>query len=792
MRRAILPILLLPLLLSAACLEHSAYEPGGTTSADGGGTDGGGSDGGGSDGGGGDGGGSDGGELCGNGSIDPGERCDQNCPASCNDGNACTFDALIGGGSPCQAACEFTRIEACADGDGCCPAGCDETTDSDCPEYCGNGVINPGETCELGACDQPADCADQSACTLDLLTGNPNACTAQCAYLPVVHCVNGDGCCPAGCTQGTDSDCGGSCGNGERDSGETCDGDCPADCDDGDLSTYDVLAGSASTCSLTCTSIPEFRCETGDGVCPKGCERSTDFDCGAACGDGLLDAGEDCELPYLGYDCPPGTSGPASTCDPATCLIDESPCNPVCGDGIVHQSEDCDPLDFDTACGALPGTTYTGGTASCSASCVLDTSACTTCGDGAVEGDEACDDPGSLGCNLDCTLVTFGGTFPTCEPGHQRIFEHALVVAAAGSTTEQTLVLSGAPGVIAFDALDRTSSMGRAVLDASGALRFLPGPVAGITQLGFTYQTASGTQDGCVVIMVVDPTSAKVIGGGSWEDAQNWSGGSLPGSSDVALVDATAPVDVTSPMTVGGLQVTNESTLSLPATLTSALTPLNSVQAGGRIYGHLTPQGAVTLAGWLPAVSCAASLSLQAPTIVDSLIDYPASSCQLDLGSWRLTVLGDLSLPAGSILVMNVSGSILEVRGNLTLQSGIVGNLSSGELWILGDATLGLAASDFSGGHKTIVRSDSSQSLAASYLGNARFDGAGQLTLATALSVAGTLTLGRPLNPSGGVVSAQSLILESGFFTTETANFQANSCTEVGSPTTTCQDLGFP
>ena len=48
-------------------------------------------------------------------------------------------------------------------GDGCCPAGCNLTVDSDCSATCGNGVVEAGETCDGVNC--PTDCNDGNACT---------------------------------------------------------------------------------------------------------------------------------------------------------------------------------------------------------------------------------------------------------------------------------------------------------------------------------------------------------------------------------------------------------------------------------------------------------------------------------------------------------------------------------------------------------------------------------------------------------------------------------------------------
>ncbi len=72
------------------------------------------------------------------------------------------------------------------------------------PQNCGNGDIDPGETCD-GDC--PTSCDDEDPCTDDLLTGSAANCTAECFFSPITVCDSGDGCCPDGCDQATDSDC---------------------------------------------------------------------------------------------------------------------------------------------------------------------------------------------------------------------------------------------------------------------------------------------------------------------------------------------------------------------------------------------------------------------------------------------------------------------------------------------------------------------------------------------------------------------------------------------------------
>lgn len=74
--------------------------------------------------------------CCGDGIVDQGagETCDppSSCPTSCQAGQACTAGVMQGSPDTCSAACITAPITTCADGDGCCLASCDVTTDTDC------------------------------------------------------------------------------------------------------------------------------------------------------------------------------------------------------------------------------------------------------------------------------------------------------------------------------------------------------------------------------------------------------------------------------------------------------------------------------------------------------------------------------------------------------------------------------------------------------------------------------------------------------------------------------------
>ncbi len=147
-------------------------------------------------------------EDCGNGRLDTGETCDppETCPTSCDDSNPCTQDVLAGSAQRCNAACSHTPIQECRDGDGCCPAGCDHSSDGDCSALCGNEQIDEGETCDPPA-SCPVSCDDSNPCTQDSMSGSADQCNLECRHEAISECTGGDGCCPPNCDYTSDPDC---------------------------------------------------------------------------------------------------------------------------------------------------------------------------------------------------------------------------------------------------------------------------------------------------------------------------------------------------------------------------------------------------------------------------------------------------------------------------------------------------------------------------------------------------------------------------------------------------------
>src|SRR5262245_32051123 len=81
-------------------------------------------------------------------------------------------------------------VSQCVSGDGCCPFPCrppqNGGTDADCylvPSTCGNGRLDPGETCDFSDAAHvcPTSCSDGDPCTTDTIVGSAASCNVACA-----------------------------------------------------------------------------------------------------------------------------------------------------------------------------------------------------------------------------------------------------------------------------------------------------------------------------------------------------------------------------------------------------------------------------------------------------------------------------------------------------------------------------------------------------------------------------------------------------------------------------------
>ncbi len=359
--------------------------------------------------------------ACNDGKVDPGETCDPlaSCPTACAQVQ-CQLRTLEKPGT-CEAKCVNAGLQtACVNGDGCCPPGCNKTNDDDCGVVCGNGTVEPGETCDpLASC--PASCP-ALGCQLRILDG-AGTCAAKCVNAGMqTACINNDGCCPAGCNATNDSDCGAGCGNNVVEPGETCDplASCPTVCPPNKCQIRTLQ--NAGTCKAQCVDAgQQTACINNDGCCPAGCNANNDNDCTPVCGNGVVEKNETCDpLGSCPASCPQvacqlrkldngGTCqavcSPAGLqtacvngdgCCPNGCNANnDSDCKPVCGNKVVESGELCDG-NCPVACAKTSYTCYeqSGSAATCDLTC---NSPVTKCGS---KGDSCCPFDGAGGCGL--------------------------------------------------------------------------------------------------------------------------------------------------------------------------------------------------------------------------------------------------------------------------------------------------------------------------------------------------------------------------------------------------------
>ena len=166
----------------------------------------------------------------------------------------------------------------------------DAEIDSSQPSVCGDGETSGEERCDGDCPTSPLACDDQDACTTDSLEGSAAACSALCLNEPIVTCDGGtsDGCCPAGCTEDTDADC----GTGNDDKGVPGSA-CTSDDDCGDNGLCDQSEGRVDGYCYTSLGCQSSQDCGGDGLCVQLTTGTT----------GCVDTCESIDDCREGYDC---------------------------------------------------------------------------------------------------------------------------------------------------------------------------------------------------------------------------------------------------------------------------------------------------------------------------------------------------------------------------------------------------------------------------------------------------------------------------------------------------------
>ena len=234
-----------------------------------------------------------------------------------------TYECVEG---ECDAECD--SHDDCDDGD-------DATTDickNDCTcvhnyePFCGNGILDSGEECELPSTSDNNYCCQSTETCYGYKFGTRDSkgfCNSGCVCAPdsfTYSCVE-DKC------------------NAECDSND--------DCDDDDPGTVDVCKNDC-----TCKHVDDPYC--GNGIIDVGEECEYDDDCledyycnncecelSDYCGDNEVDPGEECDDgAYNGIGCNPGRDTSCYYCSTNCTLIEKPPGS--CGDGNIDYEEQCD------------------------------------------------------------------------------------------------------------------------------------------------------------------------------------------------------------------------------------------------------------------------------------------------------------------------------------------------------------------------------------------------------------------------------------------------------------------
>jgi hypothetical protein len=265
------------------------------------------------------------------------------------------------------------------------------------PAACGNGRIDPGETC-----DPPSECQSscpEITCTRQRLLGTPDKCNVRCEEEKITTCTTGDKCCPraanSACNAVNDAECAAVCDNATVEAGETCDpkAECQrrADACKEDKDTLRTPTGDVSACTFACTE-RKRPCQAGDGQCPTTCTAATDPECGG-CGNGRMEAGETCDPPA---ECQRRAEMCRDDRDTIrTASGNAGACTFVC-------------MERKRACQAGDG--------ECPAGCAATADAdCAGCGNRRVDPGETCDPCTNTSCTSDRdTIRTPGGSAMSC------------------------------------------------------------------------------------------------------------------------------------------------------------------------------------------------------------------------------------------------------------------------------------------------------------------------------------------------------------------------------------------
>jgi cysteine-rich repeat protein len=588
-------------------------------------------------------------EECDDANSDLGDGCENNCKYSClstDSARNCTpADPCQGQGTcndnthTCTPGTPLADNTSCGTGKYCKTGVC--TT-----AMCGNGMVEPGETCDLGTSNGTTGSGCKANCTYECVTASTDCAAAPACQMPACSathaCENVADTSKNGMSCGTNLVCNNGacvaptavCGNGTTETGEQCDFG----------NGNGAGTGCEANCQFSCTILPD---SCNDGNPCNGTETCTMVTVNTR-------PGQKCSATAAPA---PGTScGTAKICLGQLCV------NSTCGDGFVDMpgGEQCEPPN----------------TATCSATCRN-----IVCGDAVRAGTEQCDD-GNLtnldGCDGACK-------FEQCHrvnslsiglpPGNQTstfCTTNALGGAIVGSVAkgEITDALNGgvtdgsitiALKALGLDDLTGTADPGLTLGVLTGTHVIGATTYNGNSDLDWWYTTAAS-----VIDAMRNPTTAltasitsKVINAGP---------------SDITITINLAGVPATLNMlrarltgTVGNATTPLSSTGGTPGHLASehlnpALTSFATVTAG-QLCGDVTAASLAAVPAPSALVGCSFTTCSQCYTTSNTLLDIIMSGCNTLLGTQITATKHDKVRTAGDVIVFQINNSTKRVTG---------------------------------------------------------------------------------------------------------------------------------
>jgi cysteine-rich repeat protein len=541
-------------------------------------------------------------EECDDANSTTGDGCDS-CKYSClstdNTRNCTPVDPCQGQGTcndtthVCAAGTPLADNTSCGTGKYCKASVC--TT-----AMCGNGMVEPGEICDLGSSNGTAGSGCKANCTYECVNAatdcpattfcNMNTCNTAHACAAVADTAKN------GMTCGTMLVCNNGncvaptavCGNGIKETGEAC-----------DFGTGNGANTGCTNCQFSCTILPD---SCNDGNLCNGTETCTMVTVGGQ-------AGQKCNA----------TAAPAqgTTCGTGQICLGQLCVSSTCGDGFVStaNNEQCEPPN----------------TATCSATCQN-----IVCGNGAREGTEQCDDGNTTnidGCDSSCkfeqchrvnTLSMAFNTDTYCTAN-----QLGAAIASAAQGTIGTALTNGVnDGSITIEMLALALDDLTGTNDPSLSLGILAGaPVAGTnyngaSDLDWWYTTSASVINAMRVPTTQTPATiaSKTLNAGPSDISITISLGGVPATLNMLASKLRGNIGATStPLTSAGTTPGHLASEHLNATLQSYAT-----MTAGQLCGNVT-------AGSLAQVPIPSALlsNCSAYSATNTLLDVIVGGCTL-------------------------------------------------------------------------------------------------------------------------------------------------------------------